>query len=310
MTVTSWQQQVGSQRDWVWRGWRIRYTYIRAKSNPSSQQSSVESSTPILFLHGFGASIGHWRHSLSALSQSHTVYALDLLGFGGSQKAITPYNITLWVDLVHDFWSTFIREPMLLVGNSIGSLISLVTAAEYPEIAQGLVLISLPDPGVQTEAMPGWAIPIVDSLQSFVASPALLRPIFYFVRRPSIVRRWARLAYQNPDAITDELVEILATPARDRGAARAFCTLFRVIGSPRLGPSVKSLLPNLNLPILLLWGKQDRLIPTGLAHPNQYLQYNPQLKVVELDQAGHCPHDECPERVHQEIFNWIASFER
>ncbi len=301
--------RIGQQRDWVWRGWRIRYTYLRSRSVASavSPQPSKPNHDPIILLHGFGTSIGHWRQNLEQLSQHHTVYALDLLGFGASEKAIAAYNVALWVDLVDDFWQTFIGQPAILIGNSIGSLVSLVAAAERPKLAAGLVMISLPDPGVQTEAMPPWLVPIVDQVQSFVASPPILQPLFYLVRRPAVIRRWVKLAYHNPDAITDELVEILSLPARDRRAAQAFSRLFSAMGSPRLGPAVKTVLPNLTIPILLIWGKQDRLIPIQLANPRKYLEYNPNLKLVELDEAGHCPHDECPEKVNQEILNWISS---
>lgn len=298
--------QLGFQRDWIWRGWRIRYTYLRSKSNPTTP--SENSPSPMIFLHGFGASIGHWRYSLQELSQSHTVYALDLLGFGASQKAIASYDTSLWADLVHDFWLTFIGEPTILVGNSVGSLVALVAAAQYPEMTKGVVAISLPDPVAQTEAVPGWMLPVVEAIQNTVASPPVLRSLFYIVRHRSLVRFWAKLAYENREKVNDELVDILATPATDRGAARAFSILFKVMGSSRLGPGVKSLLPRVNVPILLLWGKQDRLIPISFANPSKYLQYNSNIKFVQLERGGHCPQDECPELVHREILDWIASF--
>ncbi|WP_413163238.1 alpha/beta fold hydrolase [Capilliphycus salinus ALCB114379] len=306
MTAKSLTSQLGFQRDWIWRGWRIRYTYLRSKSNPTTP--SENSPSPMIFLHGFGASIGHWRYSLQELSQSHTVYALDLLGFGASQKAIASYDTSLWADLVHDFWLTFIGEPTILVGNSVGSLVALVAAAQYPEMTKGVVAISLPDPVAQTEAVPGWMLPVVEAIQNTVASPPVLRSLFYIVRHRSLVRFWAKLAYENREKVNDELVDILATPATDRGAARAFSILFKVMGSSRLGPGVKSLLPRVNVPILLLWGKQDRLIPISFANPSKYLQYNSNIKFVQLERGGHCPQDECPELVHREILDWIASF--
>ncbi|MEL7036432.1 MAG: alpha/beta fold hydrolase [Cyanobacteria bacterium J06592_8] len=306
MTTKNRYPQLGFQRDWVWRGWQIRYTYIRAKLNRTTTPNNP--ATPMIFLHGFGAAIGHWRYSLQELSQSHTVYALDLLGFGASQKAIANYDTTLWADLVHDFWLTFIQEPAILVGNSVGSLVALVAAARYPQMAKGAVAISLPDPSAQTEAIPGWMLPIVEAIQNTVASPPVLRSLFYIVRRRSLVRNWAKLAYENPNAVTDELIDILATPATDRGAARAFSILFQVMGSPRLGPGVKTVLPDINVPILILWGAQDRLIPLRFANPSKYLQYNPLIKFVELERGGHCPQDECPELVHREILAWIAYF--
>jgi len=300
VSFASWQDQIGYQRDWIWRGWRIRYAYSRPRLYPSSIPSY-----PMIFLHGFGASIGHWRSNLAELSQVNTVYALDLLGFGGSEKAIAPYSAQLWVEQVYDFWKTFIGQPVILVGNSIGSLISLMVASQYPELAKGLVLISLPDPGLQLEMLPPWMIPVVETVQNIVASPPVLRLFFALARRPGFVRRWVRLAYDNPHAITDELVEILVTPAQERGAARAFCSIFKTMGSPHLGPSVKTLFPQLTVPILLLWGLQDRLIPIQLANPRQYLQYHSNLKLIELENAGHCPHDECPERVNAEILTWL-----
>ena len=99
--ITNWQQRVGNQRDWVWRGWQIRYTFMR-----SAKQD--QHTSPLILLHGFGASIGHWRHNLEVLSQYHTVYALDMLGFGASEKAAANYNVELWVEQVYDFWQVFI----------------------------------------------------------------------------------------------------------------------------------------------------------------------------------------------------------
>ncbi|CBN57329.1 alpha/beta fold hydrolase [Kamptonema sp. PCC 6506] len=80
---------------------------------------------------GFGASIGHWRHQYgSTCTEFHDcVRTLDLLGFGASQKAPANYDVSIWVAQVYEFWQTFIRQPVVLVGNSIGSLICLAAAA-------------------------------------------------------------------------------------------------------------------------------------------------------------------------------------
>lgn len=316
-----WHQRVGIQRDWVWRGWQTRYSYLRShKSAVLKTQEALESEgsaargidgrpaeTPIILLHGFGASIGHWRQNLAQLAQSHTVYALDLLGFGASQKAPLDYDVSVWVDQVYDFWRTFVRKPVVLVGNSIGSLICLAAAAAHPDMVAGVVTISLPDPSVRAEAVPAWALPAIEAVESLFVSPPVLRTLFYFARKPDFVRRWAAFAYANPEAVTDELVEILSGPAGDRGAARAFCALFKAVGSSRFGPGVKSVLRNLTIPVLLIWGKQDRMIPPKFARPDQFVECNPHyVELIELENAGHCPQDECPEVVNQEILNWMA----
>ncbi|MBH8562366.1 alpha/beta fold hydrolase [Nostoc sp. CENA67] len=291
-----WQQRVGNQRDWVWRGWQTRYTYIR----PAKDQ---EKTTPIILLHGFGASIGHWRHNLEVLGEHHTIYALDMLGFGASEKAPINYSIELWVEQVYDFWKAFIRQPAVLVGNSNGSLISLAAASAHPDMVQGIVMMSLPDPSLEQEAIPAVLRPVVKAIKNIVASPILLKPVFHFVRRPNILRRWASLAYANPEAITDELIEILAGPPQDRGSARAFSALFKAAIAVNFSPSVKAVLPTLTIPMLLIWGQKDRFVPPILA--NRFTQYNEKLQLLKLEDVGHCPHDECPEQVNQAILEWI-----
>lgn len=291
-----WQQRVGSQRDWVWRGWQTRYTYIR----PTYTQPQ---SIPLILLHGFGTSIGHWRQNLEVLGEDHTVYALDMLGFGASEKALVKYSVDLWVEQIYDFWRTFIRQPVVLVGNSIGSLVTLAAAAAHPEMVQGIVMMSLPDPSIETEATPPFLRPVVAAVKSVVASPLILKTLFRVVRKPSMVRRWAGLAYANPEAVTDELVDILVGPAQDRGSASAFGAILKAMIGAQFSPSVKVLLPTLKIPVLLIWGKQDRMVPPALA--KRFAEYNPHVQLLELENAGHCPHDECPEVVNQAILSWI-----
>jgi len=294
----SWQQRVGNQRDWVWQGWQTRYTYIR----PPQSYSTL--APPVLLLHGFGTSIGHWRHNLPVVGQHYPIYGLDLLGFGSSRKALTTYTIDLWVEQVYEFWRTLIQHPMVLVGNSIGSLVALSAAATYPEMVKGLVFINLPDFSLRDEAVPSWLRPVVSTVEGLVASPVLLQSLFYLLRRPSIVQKWAGLAYANPKVIDAELVDILTQPARDRGAAATFSALFKAMTSSKFGPQVKSVLPTLERPVLLIWGRQDRMIPPQLAQ--QFAALNPNVELIELDNAGHCPHDECPEQFNQILLNWLV----
>ncbi|KAF3891115.1 MULTISPECIES: alpha/beta fold hydrolase [Nostocales] len=296
VNVVHWQERVGHQRDWVWRGWQTRYTYIR-------QRQSDRKTTPVILLHGFGASIGHWRHNIEVLGEHHTIYALDMLGWGASEKAPVKYSVQLWVDQVYDFWKTFINQPAILIGNSLGSLVSFSASATYPDMVRGLVMMNLPDPSLEREALPPVLRPVVAGIKSFVASPLLLQPLFNVIRRPGVVRRWASLAYANPEAITDELIEILTGPPQDRGSARAFTALFRATIDANFGPSVKTVLPTLQIPMLLIWGQKDRLVPPALAR--QFARYNERLEVLDVENVGHCPHDEQPELINQVILDWL-----
>ncbi len=300
-SLDPWHHRIGNQRDWVWRGWQIRFSFMRAKqTNPATM--------PIILIHGFGAAIEHWRKNIPQLSENNTVYAIDLLGFGASRKAPTEYNIDLWVEQLHDFWQIFIDTPAILVGNSIGSLIALTAATTYPEMARGLVMLSLLDLSSQQEMIPKWVQPIEKTLKAIVASSLLIPVIFQFLRRRETIANWVKLAYCDRTAITEELIDILAIPPQDEGATKAFCQLFIGTTQSSFGLPAKLLLPQLKIPTLLVWGTQDRVIPPRLGKINlaeKFASLNSQIDLVELDCAGHCPHDESPDRFNRIILDWL-----
>ena len=300
MTSQKWYQRIGNQRDWVWRGWQIRYTYMRAK-----QPLNKIETHPLIFLHGFGASIKHWRNNIPVISEKHTVYALDLLGFGASKKVYTNYQIDLWSEQIYEFWQNFIGQPVILVGNSLGSLVCVATAANYPSMVKGMILINLPDVSLRNEVIPPWLNPILNVIEEIGTSPLLLKPLFKFIRQKKILRLWANIAYVDKKAVDDELVEILATPPTESGASNAFCALAKAPNRPGFSPQLKLVLPSLNIPILLLWGKNDRMIPPTLAPILAKL--NPRIELVELDNAGHCLHDEYPDWFNYLVLDWISN---
>ncbi|REJ53355.1 MAG: alpha/beta fold hydrolase [Microcystis aeruginosa DA14] len=298
-TSPAWTERIGYQRDWVWRGWQIRYSFMPAK-NPQDADKP-----PLILLHGFGAAIEHWRHNIPILSQNNRVYAVDLLGFGGSRKVQVPYTVNLWVEQIHDFWQTFINRPVVLVGNSIGSLVSMALASKYPEMVAGLVMLSLPDVSRRREMIADWLLNIVTPIENFFTSPWLLKPIFYYLRRPQVLKKWTGIAYEDKKAVSDELVQIIAAPTLDEGAAEAFISLAQAVNHPEYCPPAKLILPRLQIPILLCWGKQDPMVPVQLAEG--FVSLNTRIKYVEFDRAGHCLQDECPDRFNPILLEWLES---
>ncbi len=299
---------LGPQRNWVWRGWPIRYTYLKPE---------ISQNPPMLFIHGFGASIGHWRHNLQFFSQDRPIYGLDLLGFGASAKAYAEYGIEFWVEQVHDFWQAMIGQPVVLVGNSLGSAVSLGVAARYPDMMAGLVMINLPDVSVLGMGLPPWTQTLLSPLaaaaklplrllQGIATSAPLFTPFFWVLRCPPLIRLWARQAYANPAALTPELLDILTRPAYTAGAGRALAAMVRA-PKPSASLVARAAIPRLQHPILLLWGEQDRMVPPTLASKFEALSERVQL--VMLPNAGHCPHDECPDQVNAQILQWLHTWQ-
>lgn len=287
---------LGKERDWIWRGWQIRYTYSRPLQ-PSKQP-------PLILLHGFGGSIGHWRSNLEVWAKQYPVYAMDLVGFGASRKPPTSYDIELWVEQLYDFWQTFVGEPMVIVGNSIGSLVALVAAATYPEMAKSLVMISLFDPSAEQETIPRFLHPSANFLKLSLFPHWLLRGLFQVVSRPPVARRWAKFAYSSPLSIDDELLEIFLQPARDPEAPVAFGHILRGMIGLYFSPNIRRFLPRMKVPMLLLWGQDDRIIPRS--NVEKLVRLAPTLRFLELADAGHCAHDEVPEQVNKLVQDWLT----
>ncbi|HEY9662118.1 MAG TPA: alpha/beta fold hydrolase [Allocoleopsis sp.] len=288
--------RLGFQRDWVWRGWQVRYTFLRG-ATPEARQA-----LPLLFIHGFGSALTQWTENLSPLSQSHSVYAIDLIGFGASEKAAADYKVGFWVEQVYDFWRTFINQPVVLVGHSLGALVALTTAVNHPYLTESLILLTLP--GSREELLPK-GFEFAAKIESWFATPLLVRPLFYLIRRPSIIRRVLQTIYTDRARVTEELVQAFLTPGFDRGAAQVLARMTKSRTKADFSRTTKELLSIVQVPILLIWGANDRIIP--LSWGRQLPAMHNKLKLVEIPDAGHCSYDEQAECVNREILEWLAT---
>lgn len=284
----------GFQRTWVWRGWKIRYSYLRARD---PQPGSV----PILLLHGFGSALDQWQSNLVPLSQTHTVYAIDLLGFGASEKAPAAYKTQLWVDQIRDFWQSLIGQPVILVGHSLGAVIALAAAVAHPELLSGLILLTLPP--ARQELIGGGIQSLAFAVERWFAHPFVLAPAFWLIRQPRVLRAALRLAYVRQELVTESLIQIFTRPTSEKGASGVFFRLAKARTFPDYAPEIRSLLPQLQVPLLLLWGESDRVVP--LTQAKGFIDSHPNLELEIISNAGHCLYDECAEVVNHRILSWI-----
>lgn len=277
---------------WIWRGHNICYTC----TNPSG--------LPLLLIHGFGASIGHWRQNIPVLAAAgYQVFALDLLGFGGSDKPSLDYSLELWAELIQDFWQAHIQRPTIFVGNSIGALLSLTLVVQFPDLAAGGILLNCAG-GLNHrphELNPLLRL-VMGTFTYLVTSPITGSFIFNQVRQKERIRNTLSQVYCNPDAITDELVEILYRPSCDPGAQQVFASIL----SAPAGTPPEELLPKLSRPLLVLWGESDPWTPIGRGKTfDQHIPENSDYEFVSIPNTGHCPHDERPEIVNSLMLKWL-----
>lgn len=277
---------------WNWRGYDVQY--------------AVEGQgIPLVLVHGFGASIGHWRQNISVLAAAgYQVFALDLLGFGASEKPALDYSLNLWEFLLRDFWRQHIRVPAIFVGNSIGGLLVLMTLANSPDIAAGGVLLNCAGSlNHRPEDLPRPLSVVMGLFSKVVSAPVLGPLVFDQVRSRFRIRGALKQVYGNRDAITPELVELLHRPSCDPGAQKVFASILTAPPGPR--PS--ELLQKINQPLLVLWGETDPWTPIQGAKLYQQMAADPTQDVAfhSIPDTGHCPHDERPEIVNGLILDWL-----
>ena len=298
---------------WDWRGHRI--AWIR--------QGSSQSSRALVLIHGFGASLRHWRHNLPVLAESAEVFALDLLGFGASDKppsclegeipisGSVRYCFALWAELVADFVESHVLcshpgRSFQLVGNSIGGVIALASAnwllrRGHPP-AQ-VVLIDCAQRALDERRV--GELPFFERLsrpllKRMVRERWLTTNLFRWLARPAFIRRVLHVAYPTGGNVDDELVALLFQPATDPGAPesfRGFINLFSDVLAP-------DFLAQLSVPVRMIWGASD-----PWESPEMARRWANEFPVIQdlkvLDGLGHCPHDEAPERVNPILLEWL-----
>ncbi|HAC66348.1 MAG TPA: alpha/beta hydrolase [Cyanothece sp. UBA12306] len=278
---------------WTWQGHNINYT-VQGKGEP------------LLLIHGFGASIGHWRKNIPILSKNgYRVYALDLLGFGASDKPPLDYTVELWREQIKDFWKAQINQPTVFVGNSIGGLLSLMLMSTYPEITKGGILINCAGGLNHRPDELNWPLGLIMGVfAKLVNSPVTGKFIFNSIRQKQRLRRTLYQVYCDRNAVTDELIDILYQPSCDTGAQQVFAS---VLTAPP-GPTPKELLPQVEHPLLVLWGTDDPWTPiTGSKIYQERANRGENTQFFPINKAGHCPHDENPSKVNQLILNWLTT---
>lgn len=280
-------------KTWNWQGHKITY------------QQAGDSGTAVVLVHGFGASWGHWRKNLPVLGESCRCYAIDLIGFGGSAKpqpGIVNYTFETWGQQLADFCREVVGGSAFLIGNSIGCIVVMQTAVDDPELALGVAAINcsirlLHDRKRVT--LPWYRNYGSMVMQQILGNQQIGSFFFRQIAKPKVVRKILLQAYRRPEAVSDELIDILMKPSQDPGAADVFLAFTRY----SQGPLPEDLLPRLTCPTILLWGTEDPWEPVAMGR--ELATISTVDRFIPLEGLGHCPQDEAPEMVNPILLDWI-----
>lgn len=250
------------------------------------------SGAPVVLVHGFASSVYTWRDVLPVLAASHDVVALDLPGFGGSDRP-PDLGFQELPAAVVGLMDALGLPRAALVGNSMGGGVVAVVAADRPERVGALVLIDAAGFDLEPEDAPG----MVRLMMSPLGSLAGALP-----GRRLAVETALRQVFHDDRLVTDERVAEYMAGTFQPGSFAAMRSLGRSLDGRTA--IVEERLPRIEAPTLVLWGREDRWIP--LAHADRFVAAIPNAEKMVLDACGHMPQEEKPAVVGDLLRRFLA----
>ncbi len=264
---------------------------------PSGRLRYVEAGagSPVVLVHGIGRSLHDWSDNIDAFAQSHRVLAVDMLGFGLSEKPQIQYTVDVQAKALCEFMRALKLEPTALVGNSLGGAVSLTLALKHPDLVSKLVLVAPAGLGERAATFFGvMALPFIGewlTRPSLKGSHQLLRALF----ADNTFHTEARAKHD---------FELGQMP----GSQRVFLSMLRSMVHrnqvhPELLKNLRGRLGELETPTLMIWGQQDQILFSSYAAAAAAMLKNGRLEI--LDPCGHFPMIECAKAFNTMVLEFL-----
>ena len=253
--------------------------------------------SPVILIHGLGASADIWMKNMDSLAQRHRVYIPDVVGFGLSEKPDEVRSPFYFTQFINDFMVSLEIERASLVGHSLGGGIALQYTIGHPDKVDKLVVADCAGLGREViYTLKLMSLPIIGELMSY---PTRFGVSMFF-----------KLAVRNPGIITDDIIDTYYELFRLPGARRFLLQVVRSIVTLRGGreellhPVLKNL-HTISAPTLIIWGRQDRVLP--LKHAYVAREHIPNASLHIIENCGHITNLECPDEFNDVVTRFLEN---
>ncbi|MDJ0510172.1 MAG: alpha/beta hydrolase [Crocosphaera sp.] len=267
----------------------IRFKDISTPLFPQPISSSYvcqgEENTPVLLIHGFDSSLLEFRRLLPILGHHHQTWAIDLLGFGFTDRSralsFSPENIK--THLYHT-WKTLIEQPVILVGASMGGATAIDFSLTYPEVVKKLVLID--SAGLAAPPRIGkFMFPPLDYLSTA------------FLSNPRVRQKISESAYYDKSFANKDAQLCAALHLNCERWSQALISFTKSGGYG----SFKEELGNIKQPTTIIWGENDKIL--GTKDADRFKDLIPNSQLIWIPKCGHVPHLEKAALTAEAILN-------
>ena len=245
-------------------------------------------SPPVLLLHGFDSSLLEFRRLMPLLAQQTQVWAVDLLGFGFTERPddldVSPASIEAHL---YSVWQTLIQRPVVLVGASMGGAAAIAFTLAFPDAVEKLVLID--SAGYSSGPVMGRFLN--DSLGYWVTER--------FLKKPSVRQKISEKAYYSKTFASVDAQKCAALHLDCPNWSKSLISFTRSGGYR----SCKTRLAEIQVPTLIVWGEGDRIL--GTKDATRFHSAIPQSKLVWVPDCGHVPHLEKSEFTAEVVMEFL-----
>jgi pyruvate dehydrogenase E2 component (dihydrolipoamide acetyltransferase) len=256
-------------------GRRLRYLVM-------GESRGGEGEAPLVLIHGFGGDLNNWQFNQPALSESRTVYALDLPGHGGSTKQGVQGGIPELAEAVRDFLNVTGIQRAHLTGHSMGGAVALHLAAEEPARVVSVTLVCSAGLGSEINT---------DYIEGFIAAD-----------RRKEFKPVLEMLFADPSLVSRDMVEELLKYKRLDGVGQALRAIAdTAFAGGRQSHVLADRLDQIKVPVQAIWGVEDRIIPSSHA------SVIPERHRHVLGGAGHMVHMEKAGEVNRLISDFLTT---
>ena len=251
----------------------------------------------LVLLHGFGASVYSWREVTPILAKNYTVFSYDRPAFGLTERPVewegrNPYTLTASVEQLDALLEIWGVDRAVLVGNSAGATVALQYTLDHPDQVIGLILV---DPsfggGGSSYSRYGW---LLNTPQMQRIGPLLVRKISKSGLE-TIDQAW-----HDPSKQPADTVPLYTKPLQ----AENWDVGLWLYSTSQSTSSIREQLDLFSLPVLVITGDDDRLIPAE--YTIQAAGEFPNAELVVLENCGHVPQEECPGAFLEAVLGFLG----
>jgi len=287
---------------------KLSYESIESLEDPDSKfvevcginvhfKESGQGEKTILLIHGFGASIFSFRYVFAALSKHFKVVALDLPGFGLTERVskssceFDPYSRMGQVEIVEKFIETLDLKSVYVVGHSMGGTVATILSIQQPQLIKGLIL-------EDSAIYEGGGSPKI--ITAILKNPIgrVLFPLFAYPMVLSL-QRIIKIAYFNQTKVTEDIIKGYKKSLRVKNWDYG---LYRIITAQNQSDFIDRI-PEINIPVLIITGKEDKIVKPE--NSEKLASIIAKARLMEVSECGHIPHEEAPEVFIDAVIRFI-----